>query len=163
MNKKFTLPLNALIIFACLLSATKAENNLVEYPEGYRHWSHVKSMVIQEGHSLYESFGGIHHIYANDKAMIGYKSGKFPDGSVIIFDLLESTLEGNAIVEKQRKVLGVMEKDSIRFSDTAGWGFEGFVAGNAEKRAVGKEYKDACFACHTAQKENDYVFSRWRE
>lgn len=163
MRKKFTSTINALLIFSCFLGVTKAEDKLIEYPGGFRDWTHVKSMVIQEGHPLYESFGGMHHIYANDKAMVGYKTGKFPDGSVIIFDLFESPVEDNAIVEKQRKVLGVMEKDSKRFADTAGWGFEGFAAGEADKRAVGEDYKEACFACHTAQKDNNYVFSRWRE
>ena len=39
-------------------------------------------------HPLYGAFGGIHHIYANDLALQGYRSQRFPDGSVIIFDLL---------------------------------------------------------------------------
>ncbi len=34
----------------------------VSYPEGYRQWTHVKSMVIQTGHPLFDSFGGTHHI-----------------------------------------------------------------------------------------------------
>jgi len=62
----------------------------VAYPEGYRAWKHVKSMLIQEGHPLYGPFGGLHHIYANDLALKGYASGKFPDGSVIVFDLMEA-------------------------------------------------------------------------
>ena len=32
----------------------------VPYPDGYRDWHHVKSMVIEEGHPLYSAFGGIH-------------------------------------------------------------------------------------------------------
>lgn len=163
MNKNFVTVINALIIFSCFFGATKAEDGLIEYPEGYRYWTHIKSMVIQEGHALYESFGGIHHLYANDKALEGYQSGTFPEGSVIIFDLLEANAENNATVENGRKVLGVMEKDSKRFGATAGWGFEGFVAGDSGNRAVGKDYKEACFSCHTAQKDSDYVFSKWRD
>ena len=41
----------------------------VPYPTGYRDWSHIKSMVIEEGHPLFEAFGGIHHIYANDEVL----------------------------------------------------------------------------------------------
>lgn len=163
MSKNLVTTIITLIIFSCLLGVTKAEDRLIEYPDGYRYWAHVKSMVIQEGHSLYESFGGIHHLYANDKALEGYKSGVFPEGAIIIFDLLVANSENNAIVENERKVLGVMEKDSKRFSATAGWGFEGFVAGDSGKRAVGKDYKEACFACHTVQKDSDYVFSKWRD
>lgn len=163
MYKNFVSTINTLIIFSCLISATKAEDNLIEYPGDYRNWTHVKSMVIQEGHSLHESFGGIHHLYANDKALQGYQSGDFPQGSVIIFDLLAANSADNAIIESNRKVLGVMVKDSNRFSDTAGWGFEGFAEGDPNNRAVGVNYKEACFACHTAQKDSDYVFSKWRD
>src|SRR3990170_5113493 len=66
----------------------------VKYPEGYRQWTHVKSMVIQPGHTLYESFGGIHHIYANKKALEAMKRGKpYSDGAVLVFDLLEAKSE----------------------------------------------------------------------
>ncbi len=63
----------------------------VPYPDGYRQWTHVKSMVIQKGHPLYEAFGGIHHIYANEKALRAMQAGKpYPDGAVLVFDLLEA-------------------------------------------------------------------------
>ena len=135
----------------------------VAYPTGYRHWYHVKSMVIEAGHPLYEAFGGIHHLYANDKARAGYATGKFADGSVIAFDLLEANHEGNAINEGARKVLGVMQKDSHRFAATGGWGFEGFANGDHSKRVVGANAATACFGCHTQQKSKDFVFSTLRE
>ena len=52
------------------------------YPEGYRDWHHVKSMVIEEGYPLYDAFGVIHRPCANDKALEGYQSDTFPDGAV---------------------------------------------------------------------------------
>ncbi|MCB1914056.1 MAG: cytochrome P460 family protein, partial [Rhodocyclaceae bacterium] len=94
----------------------------VPYPAGYRDWHHVKSMVIEEGHPLYGAFGGIHHLYANDKALEGYQSDTFPDGAVIIFDLLEAVHDGNAVTEGARKVVGVMHKDAKKFAATGGWG-----------------------------------------
>ena len=93
----------------------------VPYPTGYRDWSHIKSMVIEEGHPLFEAFGGIHHIYANDEAVTGYQDGRFPDGAVIAFDLLEAVRADNAVTEGARKVLGVMHKDSERYPATGGW------------------------------------------
>ncbi|MFN0316822.1 MAG: cytochrome P460 family protein [Burkholderiales bacterium] len=134
----------------------------VPYPEGYRNWTHVKSMVINPGHALYEAFGGIHHLYANAKALAGYKSGKFPDGAVIVFDLLTAQTEGNAVQEGDRKVVGVMVKKAGQYKETGGWGFEGFK-GDTRERAVGPNAATACFGCHTAQKEQDYVFSQWRK
>lgn len=134
----------------------------VPYPTGYRDWHHVKSMVIQQGHPLFTAFGGIHHIYANPKAMQGYRSGKFADGAVIIFDLLEAKSADNAITEGERKVVGLMHKDAKRYAATGGWGFEGFKGDSRTERAVGNQAASACFACHAPQKDSDYVFSKLR-
>ena len=148
---------------AATSTATLAADPEVPYPEGYRDWHHVKSMMIEEGHPLYSSFGGIHHLYANDKAMRGYRQGTFPDGSVIIFDLLEAVHDGNAVTEGERKVVGVMHKDSKRYRDTGGWGFEVFGAGDRTNRVVGENATSACFACHAPQKAQDYTFSKLRD
>jgi hypothetical protein len=140
-----------------------AENyDAVPYPQGYRQWQHVKSMVIQEGHPLHGSFGGIHHLYANVKAMDGYRSGKFSNGAVIVFDLLEANAADHAITEGKRKVLGVMHRDTRRYAATGGWGFEGFSGDSKSERAVGSNAASACFACHQAQKSTGFVFSRYR-
>jgi hypothetical protein len=134
----------------------------VPYPAGYRDWHHVKSMVINPGHPLYASFGGIHHLYANKQAVAGYQKGKFPDGAVIVFDLLEAKSADNAVTEGPRKVVGVMRKDSKAYKETGGWGFEGFKGDSKTERAVGKNAAAACYQCHTSQKDKDYVFSALR-
>ncbi|MFM1896168.1 MAG: hypothetical protein RLZZ385_1242 [Pseudomonadota bacterium] len=146
-----------------VLGSSRAAESAVPYPEDYRGWHHVKSMVIEAGHPLFGAFGGIHHIYANERALSGYRSERFPDGSVIVFDLLESLQDGNAITEGQRKVLGVMHKDSRRFADTGGWGFEGFGGGDPGNRVVGDSAASACFACHQPQAVQDFTFSRLRD
>ena len=153
------------LIFGASLTTTLAfalDEHEVPYPEGYRDWHHVKSMVIEPGHPLYEAFGGIHHIYANRAAVEGYKKGKFPEGAVIVFDLLEAKEADNAITEGARKVVGVMHKDNQRFSATGGWGFEGFKGDSRTERAVGKKAAQACYQCHVPQKDQDFVFSRLR-
>ena len=134
----------------------------VSYPFGYRNWVHVKSMVIQPGHVLYDSFGGIHHIYANKKALEAMKKGKsYPDGAVLIFDLLEAKMDSNAIGEGARKVIGVMPKDSKKYAATGEWGFEAFK--DDTKARVVKDPQTACFDCHATQKQTDYVFSGYRK
>ncbi len=135
----------------------------VPYPKGYRDWTHVKSMVIQPGHALFDAFGGIHHLYANKTALAGYrKGGKFADGSVIVFDLLEAKSADSTVQEGARKVVGVMVKDARRYKDTGGWGYEGFKGDSNTDRAVGANAATACHQCHQAKKDNDYVFSTWR-
>jgi hypothetical protein len=143
-------------------SLTMAQAHEVPYPEGYRAWRHVKSMVINEGHPLHSAFGGIHHIYANEAAVKGYASGKFPDGAVIVFDLLEARDEDHAITEGARKVLGVMHKDAKQWASTGGWGFEGFAGDSKSERVVRADAAAKCFTCHTALKDRDYVFSTAR-
>jgi hypothetical protein len=153
----------ALLLALAGAPALAADPAPVPYPEGYRGWTHVKSMVINPGHPLYEAFGGIHHLYANRKALKGYQSGKFPDGAVIVFDLLEAKVADNAVQEGTRKVVGVMHKDARRWKDTGGWGFEGFKGDSRSERAVGKNAASACYACHTQQKDRDFVFSGYRK
>lgn len=145
-------------------SAALAESATVDYPEGYRHWSHVKSLILEPGHPLYDAFGGLHHIYANDKAIEGYRAGGFPDGAVIVFDLLEVQKGDNAIAEGPRKILGVMQRDAQKFAETGGWGFEGFAEGDPDQRAVGDQAKGACYGCHAEQAaDTALVFSVWRD
>lgn len=157
MKTHFLLSLAALAAFAPAHAAD------VPYPADYRAWTHVKSMVIQPGHPLHASFGGIHHLYANAKGIEGYKSGRFRDGSVIILDLLEANTADNALTEGKRKVVGVMHRGAKKYAATGGWGFEGFVAGDPAQRAVGANAKTVCFDCHASLKHTNYVFSTWRE
>ena len=156
-----------MIVLATALSMASslfaADPAPVPYPEGYRQWTHVKSMTINQGHALYDAFGGIHHLYANKKAEQGYKSGQFGDGSVIVFDLLEAKAADNTVQEGARKVLGVMHKDSGNYKDAGGWGCEGFKGDSKTDRAVGNNAATACFQCHTARKDNDFVFSAFRK
>ena len=134
---------------------------VVDYPAGYRSWQHVKSMIIQPGHALEDSFGGIHHIYANSKAMSGLADGQYKDGAVFVFDLLDYDDSENTIVEAARKRIDVMQYDSEQFSATGGWGFESFV-GDSRTERVEQDVVTACFNCHIPAKESNYVYSQYR-
>ncbi len=150
------------ILAACAVLGAQVAGNQVSYPDGYREWTHVKSMVIQKGHPLFDTFGGIHHIYANPSATDALRASKpFPDGSVLVFDLLTASTENNAIAEGPRKVLGVMHRDALRFKSTGGWGFDAFK-GDTRNRVV-KDPAKECFACHNAEQPQDFVFSAWRD
>lgn len=135
----------------------------VPYPDGYRNWTHVKSMVIEQGHPLHAPFGGLHHLYANEEAMAGYRSGDFPDGAVLVFDLLVADAADHAITEGSRKLVGVMHKDRNRYPETGGWGFEGFAGDSKTERLVKGDPVQACYGCHTSQAATGYVFSRYRD
>jgi hypothetical protein len=136
----------------------------IPYPEGYRYWTHVKTAIIgPENHSAVR-FQGIHHIYANDKAMKGYATGKFPDGSIIVFDLLETSVETTSdILEGDRKFIDVMIKDSHRYDSTGGWGFEEFNGNSLTERNILHLSKSKCFNCHAKKSSSDFVFSSFRK
>ncbi len=156
-------PLLLALLAVLPASAVLAADPEVPYPTGYRHWHHVKSMVIEQGHPLFDAFGGIHHIYANASALEGYKAGSFPDGAVIVFDRLEAKRADSAVTEGARKDVAVMHKDAKKYAATGGWGFEAFGGGDPTRPVVGAGAATACYACHAPEKAHDYVFSRPRD
>ncbi|MBM4059800.1 MAG: cytochrome C [Planctomycetes bacterium] len=145
-------------LFGCATTALRP-GDAVPFPAGYRDWHHVKSMVIQPGHPLHDAFGGIHHVYANAAARAGLASGRYADGAVFAFDLLEAKDGGNAIEEGPRKVLGVMHRSATAYRDTGGWGFAGFTGDGAN---VVKDMRAQCYLCHEAQQAHGYVFTQAR-
>lgn len=155
----------AAAILLLLAGAARAEGpkGAIDYPTGYRQWTFVKSMVIySDKNPLFEQFGGFHHIYVNSdgwRAMT--KGGTFPDGTVLVFDLLEAKEENGAYAEGDRKLVAVMTKNRTQFKNTGGWGFEAFKGDSRTERLV-TDPMQQCFSCHQKQKDNDFLFSGYR-
>lgn len=158
MKTRVMLSLIAGLVFI-YLSTLAFAGPVVPYPEGYRLWTHVKSGIVppdKPGH-------GLHNIYANKKALDGFRNGRFENGSVIVFDLLDiDTTTGTAVVG-DRRMIDVMHKDDKQFSKTGGWGFEEFRGDSRTQRNIGENAAAKCFACHAGQKERGFVFSSFRE
>lgn len=133
----------------------------VPYPEGYRSWAHVKSTLVGPSAPRFATNGGLHHFYANQKALEGYRTGQFPDGAVLIDDLLEMNEKDGVASEGARKRLAVMLKDSAAFRETGGWGYEVFKA-DESTGALNAEGRAACFKCHSGA-PRDSVFSALRK
>ena len=151
---------------ACLAAiaiATAAEAP-VPYPEGFRSWMVVKSMVVGPAHASFPNRGGLHHYYANDKAAAGYRTGTFPDGAIVVDEaVLTKEGEGGAtgmLLEGERRFLDVMVKDAQRYKSTGGWGYEHFEADEKTGRLTDAE-RGKCATCH-AKAPADHVFSRIR-
>lgn len=148
-------------LLVCMSGPANADSG-IKYPEGYRYWPHVKSLTLHAGHPLENPFKGIHHIYANKSGVKGIKSGKYEDGATIVFDLLENHTANNASSEGRRVLIGVMVKNHSKYKTTGGWGFEAWPGDERIKRLTNDGGK-SCFGCHTSQKKNDFVFSKWRK
>jgi len=146
-----------------MYSFSRAEKKLPEgilIPEGYRNWTHVKTAV---NNPTFASHSGFHHIYANPKAMEGYKTGQFADGSIIVFDVLESLPQKNGdIYEGKRKLIDVMVKNSSHFNEMGGWGYEEFIYSDSLTTKALHPTKEQCFNCHNTRKANDFIFSNYR-
>jgi hypothetical protein len=158
---------NLLLIASLIVCTSYASLHLVEndetvpYPDGYRKWTHISSAVIGPSSPAFSRFGGVHHIYANDKAMKGFEMEEFPEGSVFVFDLLAMVEEQGTIKGGARKFIDVMVKDSNRYDSTGGWGYQEFK-GDTKEINIGNLERQTCFNCHVRQKKMDYVFSKFR-
>src|SRR4051794_38794085 len=106
------------LVFAASFSLWAQLDDAGQFPTEFRKWAHVKSVLVGPQSAAFATEGGIHHIYANDKALEGYDTGKFPDGSVIVYDLLETKeVAGNTIEGPTRRV-DAMVKQSERSRTT---------------------------------------------
>ena len=153
----------ATAFFACGFSLCAQLDNSVPFPKGFRKWAHVKRVLVGPQSAAFATEGGIHHIYANEKALEGYDTGKFPDGSMIVYDLLETKeVAGNTIEGPTRRV-DVMVKQSERYRTTGGWEFMSFPGDNQTDGRIAAERKATCFGCHAHRKDHDFVFSEFRK
>lgn len=165
MKKLIVLPVALLVLtFASFVTraAPPAAPAQVEFPKGYRAWTHVKSMWLGAEHGLADPFAGLHHVYVNPTGAEAMRAGKpLPDGTVLVFDLLEANPAEHAMVEGRRKLVGVMQKDARRWATTGGWGFEGFAGDSTTDRLV-TDGGVGCFTCHQSRTAQGYVFTEWR-
>jgi hypothetical protein len=107
--------------------------------------------------------GGLFQFYANDKAMAGLRTGSYPDGAILAEEMLEwlPTSTGGAH-EGQRRLVGVMVRDSQRYNSTGGWGYGMFDEDGKVDRLDVKS-REACYQCHVPRKDQGYVFTEYRE
>jgi len=153
----------SLLTSACLVRAQLPPD--VPYPDAFRSWQHVKSIVIGPQHRTFATRGGIHHYYANNLAVEGYRTGTFANGSVIVDEgVITKAGEGPAegiTLEGDRRALDVMIKNDRLYQDTGGWGFEHFE-GTTTTPTLTASARATCLECHS-KASRDHVFSAIRE
>jgi len=126
----------------------------VAYPDGFRQWTHVRSGYIGPESPAFARFGGMHNIYANSIALEGYRTGKFPDGSVIVFDVLDTLSIPLSLETTVRKFSDVMEKRG------GSWHYSEFKGDSRTERSVTTADGIAqCQGCHTKAKTEEVYSS----
>jgi hypothetical protein len=138
----------------------------VSFPNGFRDWFVVNSMIVTKDSPVSGQIGGMHIIYVNSKGLPTLRKGSplpYPDGAIFADDVHEFSVKDGSYVEGDKKAVTVMIKDSKRYLGTGGWGFQVWAGGDPSKPLVpdAPHAATACFSCHTPQKSRDYIFSSY--
>jgi hypothetical protein len=161
-SQRKTVPrLRAFLLLATGLAFACDTDTQAPFPAEYRQWAVTKSLVLGPEHKNFAINGGFHHYYANQKAMQGFRTGRFPEGSVVVDERLEARQEAGGTFEGPRKSVAVMEKGTTRYESTGGWGFDVFT-GEDRTKGASASVRAACFSCHSQRKDHDFVFSEFR-
>lgn len=147
-----------------------AEDQTVAYPDGYRNWTFLHGSIVPGSFGAFSKSpcvkpctNGMFYFYANELAMKGLRTGAYEDGAIIAEEMLEFRIGEKGVGGEGRRVLtAVMVMDRHRFASTGGWGFGNFDEGS-KANTLDAKAQQACFQCHTAQKANGYVFTRFVE
>lgn len=173
MKRLTLLSASALVWSTVLFAQTAAPTSPapeVPYPDGYRRWMHITSVVSppkKEETSAHSDaaknlapHGLIHHLYANELALEGYRTGHFPEGAVLIADWFVLDEMHGGLVQGPRQSVDVMIRD-VRYPATGGWGVTKFDQDSHTKRKVDATgATQSCFECHKhAGAEREFVFS----
>jgi hypothetical protein len=138
----------------------------VQFPNGFRDWFVVNSMIVTKDSPISAQIGGMHIIYVNAKGLPTLKKDgpfPYPDGTVFADDVHEFSMKDGSYVEGNKKAVPVMVKDAKKYAMTGGWGFQVWAGADPTKPLVpdAAHAVQACFACHTPQKAQDYTFSTY--
>jgi len=142
----------ASFIIASSITAWAGEEAL---PKDLDSFTYTGSLVIPDKNS---PLFGFFHYSMNKKGLAAFKKGgPYPDGTTIVgkvYEVVSSPVGG--MIEGKRLRYSYMRKD-ISAKETGGWIFAVF---SADGKFIQKDVKTACFACHMAAKDSDYVFSK---
>ncbi|HSA94104.1 MAG TPA: cytochrome P460 family protein [Terriglobales bacterium] len=141
----------------------------ISIPRDYRNWTLLGSWHLAPGEGEGDAVGaaGFHNVYVPPGAVESYrKTGKFPDGTVIVKELLKSET-GDLTTGKvswATEVEGwfiMVKDDQGRFPNNPRWGGGwGWVLFNSSDpmKTVTRNWRTDCLGCHTPAKQTDWVF-----
>jgi hypothetical protein len=144
--------LTAAVLVVLLLPLHALAAATTPLPKGYTGWTKSERKLVTDKSSL---FYGIHYIYADKKAVQGYKAGnKFPEGSTIVVDYFN--IKAGSEADGSKNMVVMMRKDK-RKKETGGWLFAGY---GADGKPSGLDPVGTCFGCHQKDAaQRDFVIS----
>jgi len=145
----------------------------ISLPRDFRTtWSHLGTWALTSKaaagpHVMKASPGtGLHEVYTQPESAKAYKkTGKWPDGAVLIMEVRtiewDDMATGHVMYAGETTESLMMVKDGkVRFKDNpnwgAGWGWAVFKTADPKKN-LSKSYKSDCMGCHEPKKSTDWV------
>lgn len=133
--------------------------NGITMPQGYKNWRLIAPSHRTDNNTLRVILG-------NDIAIEAARKGQtnpWPDGAILAKLVWKDATHPNwekATVPGNFVHAEFLIKDAKKYAATGGWGFARWL-GN-EQKPYGKDatFVQECFGCHSAVKDNDYVFTR---
>ena len=130
-------------------------------------WSIAEKDVETASEASRHGAAGLHNVYTQTGVAEYFQEhGSFPDGAVIVKELLKATTASmtTGTVSRGTEVEGwfVMVKDTEgRFSSSPlwgdGWGWVLFNSDQPEK-PVTQNYKTECIGCHIPARDDDWIY-----
>ncbi|MCM2358021.1 MAG: cytochrome P460 family protein [Geobacteraceae bacterium] len=137
-------------------------------PGDYRQWVFVGAPVtphdMNNGKAAFPEF---HHVYIDPASFAAYrKTGKFPNGTVIVKELAnvgaKSSASGNGYFAGEFIGVVATVKDAKRFAKEPGnWAYFSFTGADGKALASAKAHATAdCNVCHQQNAGEDWVFTQ---
>ncbi len=141
----------------------------ISMPRDYRSWQFLGTWGVAADENNQVGSKGFHNVYTQPETASAFRTtGKFPDGAVLVKELLKaktnSMTTGEISYATETEGWFIMIKDAEgRFKDNKlwgdGWGWALFKVDNPAN-TVTKDYRADCLACHQPAKKDDWVYLR---
>jgi hypothetical protein len=135
--------------------ATAGMQQGLTLPKNWENYKHIGSLIIPDKKS---PLFGIHHFQMNKKGLDAFNKGEaYPEGTIIVGAVYEVVVTPEGAMNEGKKLFHTYMRKDSKAKDTGGWIFAAFAP---DGKLIEKDVKADCFACHTAVKDSDYVFSK---
>ena len=137
-------------------------------PRDFRQWVFIGAPVtpndMNNGKAAFPEF---HHVYIDPASFTAYKkTGKFPNGTVIVKELAgvgaKSSASGSGYFAGEFIGVAASVKDAKRFAKEPGnWAYFSFMGDDGKALASAKaQATAACNTCHQQNAAEDWVFTQ---
>ena len=145
------------------------EKGDITIPKDFRSWQFLGTWAVATDEDDEVGSKGFHNVYTQPETVSAFRStGKFPDGAVLVKELLTATTNtmttGEVSHATETEGWFIMIKDTQgRFKGNPLWGDGwGWALFNADGPAttVTEDYKDDCISCHVPAQKDDWIYLR---